>query len=150
MGVTPDDVTRWHQAGFPAIRVNEVIEARSVRLTPARLSALRSTFGGDLSFEQAVAMQSLNVDAQYVAEMKAAGLQNIRPEQLLALKSVGVTRDYIAHVDAMGFGTLNANQIVELKSLGIDSDYIQRVRSHGFTNLRLEQLIELKTSGVIQ
>jgi hypothetical protein len=149
MGITPADVTRWHQAGFPAIRVNEVIEAQSVGLTPATLAGLRSTFG-TLSFGQAIAMQSMHLDAQYASEMKGAGLQNISPEQLLSLKSLGVTRDYVMHANALGFGTLSVGQIVELKSLGIDSDYIQRVRSHGFTNLRFNQLIELKTSGVIQ
>jgi beta-lactamase regulating signal transducer with metallopeptidase domain len=150
MGITPDDVTRWHQAGFPDIRANQIIEAKSVGLTPALLASLRAGFGSTLSFEQAVAMQSMHIDTQYAEELKAAGLRSVTPEQIIALKSLGVNRDYITHANAMGFGTLSAGQIEELKSLGIDSAYIQRVRSHGFTNLRLEQLIELKSSGVIQ
>lgn len=148
VGVTPDYVRAIRQAGYGALTARQIVAARANGLTPQNLAALRASFGA-LSFEEAIAVSAIHLDAAYRASMQAAGLQDLSLSNLITLKSLDVTSDYIKQADALGFGTLTARQIVELKSMDIDAAYLARVRQH-FPNVTYNQLIELKASGVIK
>lgn len=150
IGVTPDLVQQLRQAGFTDVSPRQAVEARAMGLTPARIDELHATWGPQLRFEDMITLTAMRIDRAYANGMESAGLHGLRPQQLVELKSVGVTADYIRQADAMGFGTLNAHQLVEMKSLGIDGAYVQRVRDHGFKDLTLQQLVQLKASGLIK
>jgi hypothetical protein len=147
--VTPQDVHAWHAAGYPAIRVRDLVAAKSVGLSPATFASLKSAFG-TVTFDDAIAAQSMGVDTQYRSQLSAAGLKDLTLRMLVSLKSLDVTPAYVSQANALGFGTLTASQIEELKAMNIDAAYVQRVRSHGFNDLTLRQIVELKASGVIK
>ncbi len=152
-------------AGVP---VPQPLSAPAPEPTPAPLFAFdfnqqddqRATTGGsatsyiaemekaglkDLTVDQLVELKVQGVTADYVQQIRAAGL-SLTVHEIVALKVQGVTGDYIREMQAAGLKT-GIHSIIGLKVQGITPEYVKEIRASGL-NPSVEELVGMKVQGV--
>ena len=67
----------------------------------------------------------------YIAQMKAAGYNDLDVDQLVAMRVHGITPEYVKGVRDMGF-TPDPDQVIALKVHDITPEYVQEIRAMGF------------------
>lgn len=68
--------------------------------------------------------------------------------KLAAASMHGVTSQYIAEMRAAGYDDLTVEQLIELRIHGVNPDFVQEIREAGYTDLSPEDLVQLRISGV--
>ncbi len=99
----------------------------------------------DLTIDQLVELKVQGVTADYVQQMRTAGLSPTVHE-IVALKVQGVTPDYIRQMQAAGFKT-DIHAIISMKVQGITPEYVKEIRASGL-NPSTEELVGMKIQGV--
>jgi beta-lactamase regulating signal transducer with metallopeptidase domain len=84
--------------------------------------------------------------SSYIADLQAAGLDNLSVDEILALKMQGVTADYIRSIRALGLQA-DAEDFVALKVQGVTPEYIQGLRELGLKT-DTNGVIAMKVQGV--
>ncbi len=91
VGVTPEYARALVAAGFPSITADELMEARSVGVTGAYVSAMRSAgIQGDL--DDFVQLRAVGVDPAFAARVKASGIKVRSADDLVELRALGVVK----------------------------------------------------------
>jgi beta-lactamase regulating signal transducer with metallopeptidase domain len=104
----------------------------------------------DKLIDKAIQMKAVGVDADYVAEIRAAApqMRNLTADDLIELKAVGVSAAYIRDLARAGFSRLDKDSLVQAAALDLDADYIRGLAAAGYPNLTLNQYSELKAVDV--
>ena len=104
----------------------------------------------DKLIDKAIQMKAVGVDADYVAEIRAAApqLRSLSADDFIELKAVGVSTEYIRDLTRAGFARLDKNSLVQAAALDLDADYIRGLASVGYPNLTLNQYSQLKAVDV--
>ena len=82
----------------------------------------------------------------YIAQMKAAGYNDLDVDQLVAMRVHGITPEYVQGVRDMGF-TPDPDQVIAMKVHDISPEYVKSIRGMGFEP-DAEELIALKVHEV--
>lgn len=88
VGVTPDFARQLAAAGFPHITADELTEARTVGVTGAYVSAMRSA-GVEGNLDDFVKLRTVGVDPSFAARAKASGIRPLRADDLVELRALG-------------------------------------------------------------
>ena len=139
------------------------------------IDSLESAGLTKLSVDDLISLKIQGVTADYVRQIKAAGLdptareivtlkiQGVSPEyiraihetgvkpglhELISMKVQDVTPELIRALQSAGLGDLKPRDFIAAKVQGITPSLIEKVRSHGFKDLTFRQLIRLKIAGV--
>jgi beta-lactamase regulating signal transducer with metallopeptidase domain len=104
----------------------------------------------DKLIDKAIQMKAVGVDADYVAEIRAAApqMRSLTADDLIELKAVGVDADFIRGLARAGFSRLDKNSLVQAAALGLDAEYIRGLGAVGYPNLTLNQYSSLKAVDV--
>ena len=84
----------------------------------------------------------------FISEMNAAGLTNLKIDDLIALKTHGVTAQYIREMSASLPKKLGVDEIVSMKIHGVSSAYAAQFQGMGMKALDAEQLVAFAIHGV--
>lgn len=106
------------------------------------------SLGFKIDASQLIAMKALDVTAQYVRDLQAAGVTDITQSQVVAMRALRIDRNYVNDIAQAGFPKLSANEYVTLKALHVDGAYISYLRSHGFKNLTVNQVVTMKAERI--
>ena len=104
---------------------------------------------GKLEIDELIALRSQGVTAEYIEEMRGAGLGTLTLRDIISLKIHGVTSAYIKQMRDTGIGPLTSvKEVLSLKIHGVDSSYIQEMRGAGLGPLSVKDISSLKIHGV--
>ena len=106
--------------------------------------------GRNDAIDNAIAMKTVGVTPEYVAEMRAAApeLRDADADDLIGMKAVGVTPDYVRGLYAAGIRDFDAGDLAGARAVGVDGNYIREIRAAGFGNADLSDLTGARAVGV--
>jgi hypothetical protein len=157
LGVNGEYVSEIRKAGYPHISFNQLISFKAQGINAAYIAGLhkanvrdgRENSGGNLpSAEDISSYKALNVDSNYISELKDAGYSNIPFNELTSIKAVGVTPEFIKGFTAIGYKDIAVNELVSLKSLDIKPEYIKSFEDVGYKDITVNELMSLKSLGI--
>jgi hypothetical protein len=84
----------------------------------------------------------------FISEMAAAGLTNLKIEQLIALKSNGITTQFVREMIAQVPTKLTVDRIVSMRVNGVTAAFAEELKAQGLSNLTADQLIGFRVHGI--
>ena len=78
--------------------------------------------------------------AAFVDDMAALGFRNLSPEQLLTMEMVDVSRGYAREMKALGYDRLSTKQLISMRIFQVTPDFVNAFRSLGYDRLQPDQL----------
>jgi hypothetical protein len=82
----------------------------------------------------------------YIAQMKAAGYDNLDVDQLVAMRVHGITPEYVKGIRDMGFNA-EPDEVIAMKVHDITPEYVQGIRAMGFKPDG-DEIIAMKVHGI--
>ena len=123
----------------------ELFEMRIHGLSKTYIADMRAAGYEDLTARDYIDMKIHGVDPAFVRDLKTAGYQ-LGAQKIVELRIHGVDSQFLADLKRAGYN-LDADRIIELKNHGIGRDYIQQLASYGLKP-DAEDLVQLKNHGV--
>jgi beta-lactamase regulating signal transducer with metallopeptidase domain/N-acetylglutamate synthase-like GNAT family acetyltransferase len=140
---------RHHEIGEGGkLSVDDLIELRSVGVTPAYIDAMRGAGLGELSLSEIEEMKAVGVSLEYIRALHDAGIKFDGVHNLIELRAVGVTPDYVSQMHAAGYTNLTTKQLTELRAVGVTPAYVKQLADAGYRNATPRELAELRAEGV--
>jgi beta-lactamase regulating signal transducer with metallopeptidase domain/N-acetylglutamate synthase-like GNAT family acetyltransferase len=130
------------------LTVDDLIELRSVGVTPAYIDAMRGAGLGELSLDDITEMKAVGVSPEYIRGLRDAGIKFDGVHNLIELRAIGVTPEYVSQMRAAGYANLTTKQLAELRAVGVSPAYVKQLADAGYPNLTAQDLAELKAQGV--
>jgi hypothetical protein len=146
---TPNDAffTTLRNRGYDATTIDYKMAFADLDITTSYVNEMESLgLKGDVN--NLIALKALNVSAQYVRDLQAAGVSDISAQQIISLRALHVDAAYVKEIAGAGFPHLAAGQYVTLKAMNVDAAYIRYLRSHGFKNLTVDQVVSMKAERI--
>ncbi|MGK2856540.1 MAG: M56 family metallopeptidase [Thermoanaerobaculia bacterium] len=140
LGIDEDDVAERRAKG-ERVDVDSLLQLRHLRIDRDELDRMRA----ELDRSRALAFE---VDAEYKAELAAAGLNELSAHEYLVLKSTGVDGDWLKKMRAAGYASFSPSELAALRATGVDGDYLRELAAAGFTKLDASQLMRLRAAGI--
>ena len=102
------------------------------------------------AIDNAIAMKTVGVTPEYVAEMRAAApeLRGAEASDLIGMKAVGVTPDYVRGLYAAGIRDFDASDLAGARAVGVDGNYVREMRAAGFGDADLGDLTGARALGI--
>ncbi|MCM2316047.1 MAG: M56 family metallopeptidase [Thermoanaerobaculia bacterium] len=140
LDIDEDDVAELREQG-EKVDVESLTRLRGLGIEREELDRLRALAdeARHLAFE---------VDAEYEAELAAAGLKGLSAHEYLVLRSTGVDGDWVKQMRAAGYASFSPAELAGLRATGVDGDYLRELASAGFTKLDASQLMRLRAAGI--
>jgi beta-lactamase regulating signal transducer with metallopeptidase domain len=114
---------------------------------PGWLEGIQAEGFRNLSVDQLIRLKENGVTADYIRQIRAAGLQP-NSDELVRLRENGVTPAFIKDVKQMGYKDLTINDAIRLREHGASPDWIRQVQSLGYPNVSLNDVIRLREQGL--
>jgi bla regulator protein blaR1 len=148
VGVTPEYVESIRRLGYSELTTKQAIELRSLGIDEEFIKQARGWTKGNPSIEELVELKSIGMSDEFINAMKQAGYNNLEVEQLVELKSVGVNPEFVESMRRAGFDKLTPDDLTELKSMGVNEAFVKEAQGWGFGKLSKDDLIEIKSMGI--
>jgi bla regulator protein blaR1 len=129
---------RAHAVGMQALGVTPEWVA-SIRAAAPRLAKAHE--------EELIELRTLGVTPAYIRELGELGLGNLDTDSLVEAKAMNIRGNYIRSIAAMGYPNLDLDTLVEMRAVGLTAADIQRFRREGYPRLSADDLVELKATG---
>jgi len=148
VGVTPEYVESIRRLGYSELTAKQAIELRSLGIDEEFIKQARGWTKGNPSIEELVELKSIGMSDEFINGMKQAGYNNLKVEELVELKSVGVNPEFVESMRRAGFDKLTPEELTELKSMGVNEAFVKEAQGWGFGKLSKDDLIEIKSMGI--
>jgi beta-lactamase regulating signal transducer with metallopeptidase domain len=144
--VDEDYIARMSAAGYKNLFLDQLIQLRSVGVTPELIRSYAAVGLTHLSVDQLVQLAALGVDADYVRSMRSI-FGNVTVNDLAQLRGVGVTSDYVQGLKAAGLTSVTVGDVASIRAVGVTPEYIHDMRAH-FGNVSLTTIRNARAVGV--
>jgi len=148
VGVTPEYIESIRRLGYSELTAKQAIELRSLAIDEEFIKQARGWTNGKPSIDELVELKSIGMSAEFINGMKQAGYNNLTVEQLVDLKSVGVNPEFVESMRRAGFDKLTPDELTELKSMGVNEAFVKEAQGWGFGKLSKDDLVEIKSMGI--
>lgn len=138
---------RLRNRGYDVQTLDYEMAFANLDITSAYVDQMES-LGYKGNVNQLIALKALDVTAQYVHDLQAAGITDITQSQVISMRALHIDRAYVNEIADAGFPHLSASQYVTLKALHVDGAYIRYLRGHGFKNLTVSQVVTMKAERI--
>jgi beta-lactamase regulating signal transducer with metallopeptidase domain len=147
LGVTPEFVRQMAAAGFNHPSVDELVKMRALGLTPDYVHDMRKLFPS-ASLDDLLSMRAVGVTPDYVASLRNAGIGPLNADSVRSMRAVGVTPDYLSAMKAAGVTPLSGDNLRSMRAVGVTPDFVREINAAGFTVHNPETLTQLRAVGV--
>jgi beta-lactamase regulating signal transducer with metallopeptidase domain len=141
-----DYIANMSAAGYKNLSLDQLIQLRSVGVTPELIRSYAAVGLSHLSADQLVQLAALGVDADYVRSMRSI-FGNVTVNDLAQLRGVGVTPDYVQGLKAAGLTSVTVGDVASIRAVGVTPEYIHDMRAH-FGNVSLTTIRNARAVGV--
>jgi beta-lactamase regulating signal transducer with metallopeptidase domain len=141
-----DYIANMSAAGYKNLSLDQLIQLRSVGVTPELIRSFAAVGLTHLSADQLVQLAALGVDADYVRSMRSI-FGNVTVSDLTQLRGVGVTPDYVQGLKAAGLTSVTVGDVAGIRAVGVTPEYIHEMRAH-FGNVSLTAIRNARAVGV--
>src|SRR5215468_1080312 len=148
VGVTPEYIESIRRLGYSELTAKQAIELRSLAIDEEFIKQARGWTNGKPSIDEMVELKSIGMSAEFINGLKQAGYNNLTVEQLVELKSVGVNPEFVESMRRAGFDKLTPDELTELKSMGVNEAFVKEAQGWGFGKLSMNDLVEIKAMGI--
>ena len=147
LGVTPDFVREMAAAGFTHPSVDELVKMRALGLTPDYVHDMRKLFPS-ASLDDLLSMRAVGVTPDYVASLRNAGIGPLNADSVRSMRAVGVTPDYLTAMKAAGVTPLTGDNLRSMRAVGVTPDFVHEINAAGYSVHNPETLTQLRAVGV--
>jgi beta-lactamase regulating signal transducer with metallopeptidase domain len=147
LGVTPDFVREMAAAGFNHPSVDELVKMRALGLTPDYVRDMRKVFPS-ASLEDLLSMRAVGVTPDYVSSLRNAGIGPLNADNVRSMRAVGVTPDYLNAMKAAGVTPLSGDNLRNMRAVGVTPDFVREINAAGYSVHNPETLSQLRAVGV--
>ncbi|HLF83240.1 MAG TPA: M56 family metallopeptidase, partial [Blastocatellia bacterium] len=84
----------------------------------------------------------------FISEMAAVGLTNLKVDQLVALKVSGVTARFVREISASVLTRMTVDRLVAMRIHGVTTAFAEELKAQGLASLSADQLIAFRIHGV--
>jgi beta-lactamase regulating signal transducer with metallopeptidase domain len=116
--------------------------------TPGDAQPLKEQAPANPAQPEAPAQEPGPGSQDFISEMNAAGLTNLKINELIALKTHGVTAQYVREMVASLSKKLTADEIVAMRIHGVSSAYAAQFKALGMNGLDADELVAFANHGV--
>ncbi|NIP14551.1 MAG: hypothetical protein GWM88_07410, partial [Pseudomonadales bacterium] len=89
------------------------------------------------------------VSSDTVAELAAAGIDDLTIDQLIKLRTHGVNAEYVTRMMQAGLtGAPSVDQIVKLRTHGVSATWVEELAEAGYGGLSIDELVKLRNHGI--
>jgi beta-lactamase regulating signal transducer with metallopeptidase domain len=148
VGVTPEYIESIRRLGYSELTAKQAVELRSLGVDEEFVKQARGWANGNPSIEELVELKSIGMSAEFINGMKQAGYNNLTIKQLVELKAVGVNPEFVQSMRRAGFDKLTPDELTELKSMGVNEAFVKEAQGWGFGKLSKDDLVEIKAMGI--
>ncbi len=112
--------------------INTIVAAKATGVTPDYIASIRRAAPqlGTITLEEATAMRSLGVTADYVAALAASGMRNLTADNIVAARAVGINPAYVRSMAGEGFHG-SVDDYVSLAALRVTAEDVRSYRRAG-------------------
>lgn len=119
-GVSPEVIAQMKQQGFEVKSLQDAISFKIFDVTPEFISGMKAA-GFDIDSKQAVALRVQGVTPEYARSIKQQ-YQTVSVDELVQTKIFNINADFIAQAKRHGFNDLSLKKLVQLRISGIMDD----------------------------
>jgi beta-lactamase regulating signal transducer with metallopeptidase domain len=119
-GVSPEVIAQMKQQGFEVKSLQDAISFRIFEVTPEFVSGMKAA-GFDIDSKQAIALRVQGVTPEYARSIKQQ-FQTVSVDDLIQTKIFNIDADFIAQAKRHGFNDLSLKKLVQLRISGIMDD----------------------------
>jgi beta-lactamase regulating signal transducer with metallopeptidase domain/N-acetylglutamate synthase-like GNAT family acetyltransferase len=148
VGVTPEYIEAIRKLGYSDLTVKQAIDLRSVGVSEEFIQQARAWTNGNVSINELVELKAIGMSPDFIAGMKQAGYDNLPIKKLVEMRAVGVKPEFVATMRRLGYDNLTADQLVNLRAVGVNEAFVTESQNWGYGKLSVDQLIEMKAVGV--
>jgi beta-lactamase regulating signal transducer with metallopeptidase domain len=148
VGVTPEYIDSIRKLGYSDLTVKQAIELRAVGVNEEFVKQARAWTNGSPSIHDLVELRAIGMSSDFINGMKQAGYDNLPIKKLIEMRAVGVTPEYVASMRRLGVENLTPDKIVSLRAMGVTEAFVNEAQGWGFGKLSLDELIEIKAMGI--
>jgi beta-lactamase regulating signal transducer with metallopeptidase domain len=132
--------------GLTKLSVDDLISLKIQGVTADYVRQIKAA-GIDPNIHELITLKIQGVSPEYIQGIHATGLKpNVH--ELISMKVQDVTPELIRALESAGLGNLQIHDFIAAKIQGVTPEFIEKVRSHGFKDLTFHQLLSLKIAGV--
>lgn len=111
---------------FPDATLRDIRKARAVGVTPEYVASLRALGLDITTVHDAAKLAGVEVTPEYIRAMRAAGVEIHDVHDATRLKGVNVTPEFVAELARAGYTNLSTRDLVRAAAVGVDGDFIRK------------------------
>ncbi len=142
------DLVRAFQSRGLRPTVDDLVRIRSHGISADYVDDLKQAGIADLDVEDLVRLKIHGVEPAYARDVTGSGRRTYTAEQLVRLKIHGVDAAMPGELAKLGYGALPAEELVRLRINGVSSEYVRDLHAAGYTGISTGDLVRLHTYGV--
>ncbi|HEY2859639.1 MAG TPA: M56 family metallopeptidase [Terracidiphilus sp.] len=119
-GVSPEAIAKMKQQGFEVKSLQDAISFKIFDVTPEFISSMKAA-GFEIDSKQAVTLRVQGVTPEYARGIKQQ-FPNVTVDDLVQTKIFNIDADFIAQAKKHGFNDLSLKRLVQLRISGIMDD----------------------------
>jgi beta-lactamase regulating signal transducer with metallopeptidase domain len=119
--VSPDYAAKLHADGIEAANFNDLIQYRIFNVSPDFIAGMKAAGFGDIPAKQLVKLRVQDITPDYAKSVKAQ-FPDVTLEELVRMRIFNIDADFIANAKRHGFENLSIEKLVKLRISGILDD----------------------------
>jgi predicted metal-dependent phosphotriesterase family hydrolase len=134
--------------GMGSPTVHDLVSLKSQGITPEYLATLRAAGINPKDLHELTSLKAVGVTPEFAKGMTDAGYPNLSTHDLVSLRAQGVTPEYARWLKQT-FHDADTHTLRQASVFHVDADFVAKAKAHGFDNASIDKLVKLKMTGLL-